>query len=527
MDYVVRLRCIFIIFVVLPVSIIIKFLKYVGDKNAETHLFIDSDGGQNNHRSRVEKVAEHMRKIDPCKDGLVCTARNPKHSIGMRNLDYKRVSHSKVDLSSLRSIIMFDKKEKIIKVEPMVTICQITRTTLPASLSIPVVSDLDDLTVGGLINGFGIGASSFKYGSFSEMVISMEIVLADGQVVIAKEDNEYSDLFYGVPWSQGTLGILVSAEIKLIRVPQYVKVTYKPIKGVDATCLRGVSEKLGLTNDRSTLGVEGIIYNPANAVIVIGEYCSLLEATRAGNVRNSIGWWFKPWFYQHAKTALDRGQFTEYIPIKEYYQRHRRSYFWGCKLIIPFADRWWFRCALGWLMPPNIFLLKATQTEAMRNYYHSMLLIQNVLVPDHKLHDALQFIHREMEIYPIWVCPIRLFYHGVKTMVCLEKIDNNTDRDNSQVYSNIGICCAPAAVQRDVFNCSEAVKTLEEWVTEHHGFQSHLGVTELSEVNFWRMFNREHYQQCRAKYGAAGTFMNVYDKCKKDMKFDEEVKEAP
>lgn len=400
MDYLIQLRCIFIIFVVLPISFVIRFFKYVGDKNAETYLFIDSDGGHSKHTSRVEKVAEHMRKRDPYKDGFVCTSRNPNHSIGMRNLDYKRVRHFEVDLSTFRSIIRFDKKQMIIKVEPMVTISQITRITLPASLSIPVVSELDDLTVGGLINGFGIGVSSFKYGSFSEMVISMEIVLADGQVVIAKKDNEYSDLFYGVPWSLGTLGILVSAEIKLIRVAQYMKVTYKPIKG-DATCLRDVSENLCLTYDHTILGIEGIIYNPANAVIVIGEYCTLLEATRAGSVRNSIGWWFKPWFYQHAKKALDKGQFTEYIPIKEYYQRHRRSYFWGCKLIIPFADRWWFRYVLGWLMPPNIFLLKTTQTEAMRNYYHSKLLIQNVLVPNHKLYDALKFIHREIEVLKI------------------------------------------------------------------------------------------------------------------------------
>jgi delta24-sterol reductase len=99
------------------------------------------------------------------------------------------------------------------------------------NLALAVVSELDDLTVGGLINGYGIEGSSHIYGLFSDTVVAMEVVLADGRVVRAAKDNEHSDLFYGIPWSQGTLGLLVSAEIKLIPVKEYMRLTYTPIRG--------------------------------------------------------------------------------------------------------------------------------------------------------------------------------------------------------------------------------------------------------------------------------------------------------
>ncbi|KAF2314623.1 hypothetical protein GH714_027999 [Hevea brasiliensis] len=44
----------------------------------------------------------------------------------------------------------------IARVEPLVNMGQITRETVPMNLSLAVVAELDDLTVGGLINSYGI-----------------------------------------------------------------------------------------------------------------------------------------------------------------------------------------------------------------------------------------------------------------------------------------------------------------------------------------------------------------------------------
>ena len=44
---------------------------------------------------------------------------------------------------------------------------------------------------------------------------------------------------------------------------------------------------------------------------------------------NEVGRWFKPWFFKHVKSYLDKGDGgVEYIPIRDYYHRHTRSIFW-------------------------------------------------------------------------------------------------------------------------------------------------------------------------------------------------------
>ncbi|KAJ0968962.1 hypothetical protein J5N97_021839 [Dioscorea zingiberensis] len=435
----------------------------------------------------------------------------------MRNVDYKRARHFEVDLSEFGNVLEIDKERMVARVEPLVTMGQLSRITVPMNLALAVVSELDDLTIGGLVNGYGIEGSSHIYGLFADTLISLEVVLADGRVVWATKDNEYSDLFYAIPWSQGTLGLLVSAEIKLIPIKEYMKLTYKPVRGNLRELAQAYADTFAPRDgDPAKIPdfVESLIYTPTEGVFMTGMYASKQEAMRKGNVINSIGWWFKPWFYQHAQKALKRGEFVEYIPTREYYHRHTRCLFWEMKLILPFGDQWWFRWLMGWSLPPKISLLKITQGEAIRKYYHDMHVIQDMLLPLHKVADALEFLHEEMEVYPIWLCPHRLFKLPMKTMVYPEPgFENNLrqgDTSYAQMFTDIGVYYAPGPVIRgEVFDGAEAVHRLEDWLIRNHGFQPQYSVSELSEKNFWRMFDAELYEKCRVKYGALGTFMDV------------------
>ncbi|KGN53687.1 delta(24)-sterol reductase [Cucumis sativus] len=533
-DILVNFRWIIVIFVVLPFSFSFYFIQYLGDKRSERKSYKQR---QIEHEENVQKVVERLKQRNPSKDGLVCTARKPWLAVGMRNVDYKRARHFEVDLSAFRNILDIDKERMIAKVEPHVNMGQISRATIPMNLSLAVVAELDDLTVGGLINGYGIEGSSHIYGLFSDTVVAYEIVLADGRVVRATKDNEYSDLFYAIPWSQGTLGFLVSAEIKLIHIKEYMKLTYLPVKGnlqeigqayMDSFTPRDLDQD---NPEKVPDFVETMIYSPTEAVCMTGRYASKEEAKKKGNVINNIGWWFKPWFYQHAQKSLKNGEFVEYIPTREYYHRHTKSLYWEGKLILPFADQWWFRFFLGWMMPPKVSLLKATQGEAIRNYYHEMHIVQDMLVPLRRIGDTLEWIHREMEVYPLWLCPHRLFKPPMKTMVSpepgFELQLKQGDTPYAQMYTDIGVYYAPGPVLRgEVYDGVQAVRNMENWLIEIHGFQPQHSVTEMSEKEFWKMFDSELYEACRKKYGAIGTFMHVYYKCKKGRKTEKEVEEA-
>ncbi|XVF03051.1 hypothetical protein REPUB_Repub04eG0226900 [Reevesia pubescens] len=533
-DFLVQFRWILVIFVVLPFSCAYYFLIYLGDIRSEMKSYKQR---QKEHDENVKKVVKRLKQRDPKKDGLVCTARKPWVAVGMRNVDYKRARHFEVDLSAFRNILEIDKERMIARVEPLVNMGQISRVTVPMNLSLAVVAELDDLTVGGLINGYGIEGSSHIYGLFSDTVVAYEIVLADGRVVRATKDNEYSDLFYAIPWSQGTLGLLVAAEIKLIPIKEYMRLTYTPVVGNLKELAQGYMDSFTPRDcDQDNPAkvpefVEGMIYTPTEGVFMTGRYASKEEAKKKGNKINSVGWWFKPWFYQHAQTALKKGEFVEYIPTREYYHRHTRCLYWEGKLILPFGDQWWFRFLLGWLMPPKVSLLKATQGEAIRNYYHEMHVIQDMLVPLYKVGDALEWVHREMEVYPLWLCPHRLFKLPVKTMVYpepgFEHQRRQGDTPYAQMYTDVGVYYAPGPVLRgEVFDGAEAVCKMEQWLVENHSFQPQYAVSELNEKDFWRMFDAGLYEHVRRKYGAVGTFMSVYYKSKKGRKTEKEVQEA-
>lgn len=136
-----------------------------------------------------------------------------------------------------------------------------------------------------------------------------------------------------------------------------------------------------------------------------------------------------------------------------------------------------------------------------------------------------------LQVYPIWLCPHRLFKYPIKTMINPEpgfehKLTQG-DTPFAQMYSDIGVYYAPGPVLRgEVFDGAEAVRRLEDWLIRNNGFQPQYSVSELSEKNFWRMFDGAHYEYCRRKYGAVGTFMDVYYKCKKGKKTEKEVAEA-
>ncbi|GMI87513.1 ENHANCED VERY-LOW-FLUENCE RESPONSES 1, DIMINUTIA, DIMINUTO 1, CABBAGE 1, DWARF 1 [Hibiscus trionum] len=533
-DFLVQFRWIFVIFVVLPFSSLYYFLIYLGDVRSEMKSYKQR---QKEHDENVKKVVKRLKQRDPKKDGLVCTARKPWIAVGMRNVDYKRARHYEVDLSAFRNILEIDKERMIARVEPLVNMGQITRVTVPMNLSLAVVAELDDLTVGGLINGYGIEGSSHIYGLFSDTVVAYEIVLADGRVVRATKDNEYSDIFYAIPWSQGTLGFLVAAEIKLIPIKEYMRLTYTPVVGNLKELAQGYMDAVAPRDgDQDNLAkvpdfVEGMVYSPTEGVFMTGRYASKEEAKKKGNKINNVGWWFKPWFYQHAQTALKKGEFVEYIPTREYYHRHTRCLYWEGKLILPFGDQFWFRFLLGWLMPPKVSLLKATQGEAIRNYYHEMHVIQDMLVPLYKVGDALEWVDREMEIYPIWLCPHRLFKLPFKTMVYpepgFEHHHRQGDTHYAQMFTDVGVYYAPGPVLRgEVFDGAEAVRKMEQWLIENHSFQPQYAVSELNEKDFWKMFDADLYEHVRKKYGAVGTFMSVYYKSKKGRKTEKEVQEA-
>lgn len=76
--------------------------------------------------------------------------------------------------------------------------------------------------------------------------------------------DENPELFYQIPWSHGTLGFLVAAELKIIPAKKYVKVTYQPIYDEETLCQKIQEESNKEENDF----VEGLAYSLNESVLM-------------------------------------------------------------------------------------------------------------------------------------------------------------------------------------------------------------------------------------------------------------------
>ena len=112
----------------------------------------------------------------------MCTARPGWQSISLQKITYKdRMYNIKIDMPD---ILKIDEENRFVSVEPMVTIGVLNDFLIGHGWTLPVVPELDDLTIGGLVMGGGIESTSHKYGLFQYICRRFEMVLGDGRKVV-------------------------------------------------------------------------------------------------------------------------------------------------------------------------------------------------------------------------------------------------------------------------------------------------------------------------------------------------------
>jgi delta24-sterol reductase len=487
----------FVIFFVLPISLAFDLFFAL-----RARFIMSFFSAPNLHEERVAHIQKQVREWSSKNDGTkLCTARGGWQSISPGYRKYKSTS-TQIEVS-LYDILMWSEEEKTVTVEPMVNMGQLSHYLIPKGYTLPVLPEMDDLTVGGLYMGVGIETSSHKYGLFNDSVISAELVLASGEVVTCGRNGPNKDLFDALPWSYGTLGFLTSVTIRIVPCKQYVAVQYIPCstqsEGIRE--FRRWSEEQG---DDTADFVEALSYSKDTMVVMPAYFCDKKDFDKYPNASyNALSWWYKPWFYKHVGWMLDdnKGSRWEIIPLRDYFHRHTKSIFWELEQIIPVGNHPIFRFLLGWAVPPKVSFLKLTQTETLQKMYEEQHVIQDMLVPISEMDKSLNTFENEYGLYPLWICPYRAYDYGANNgdeHRCFLRKPNADSEDpitgeKYEMYVDLGAYGIPKAVlNKEPFDAVASGRAVESFVMSVRGFQMLYADTYLTkdecELHFFAFF---------------------------------------
>lgn len=475
--------------VILPLSLLYNIYSHLRFKYT---FYMKSS--PKHHAQKVARVVSQMKAANGVK---MCTARPGYESTSLFQGEYKKVMH-KIDLSDFIDILDINTKKGTVTVEPGVTCGQLSHALLAYGWTMEVVPELDDLTVGGLIMGFGVETSSHKYGLFQHTCEQFEVALPGGVVErCSRTHNE--EMFYSIPWSYGTIGFLLSAEVRIVPCKKYCKIQYIPYFNKEEY----LEAFENASNERSNDFVECLVYEENKAILMVGKMTDEASFWKI----HRIGSFWGPWFYKHAAKYFDSGKGYEFIPLRDYYHRHTRSLFWEMEDIIPFGNNLLFRIVLGWLIPPKVSFLKLTTPPELHELYEKKHIVEDYLVPISKLSETLTVVDELITFYPLWLCPCRIPVTKYPGLV------NPVDPQND-MYVDVGIYGVPAkcrdpTVDWDFYTCH---KKAEEFIRKIGGFQALYAQTYQSREEFEEMFNHKLYNEVRTKYNCNDSLPVVYDK---------------
>ena len=154
-----------------------------------------------------------------------------------------------LSLRGLNRIGEVDRSARTIRVGPGALVGEIKRTAAQAGLLFaPDPTSEEESTIGGAIACNASGARTYKYGATRKHVRSLSVVLASGKSQefrrseLEKNTVGYAFAHDPIDWfigSEGTLGIIVGAELSLLPLPDHVVGLAIPFKA-EADALRFV-----------------------------------------------------------------------------------------------------------------------------------------------------------------------------------------------------------------------------------------------------------------------------------------------
>jgi delta24-sterol reductase len=443
------------------------------------------------HQRVVAQVATKVKEYFARKESF-------RISHGSTNSTRPSLKKRVVDISELKNVLKVDTATRTALVEPNVPMDRLVEATLPHGLVPPVVMEFPGITAGGGYAGTAGESSSFHYGFFDKTINEVEMVLADGEVVKASE-NENEDLFRGAAGAVGTLGVSTLIEIQLIQAKKFVKTTYHPTRNVS----QAVHDVRRHTENPENHYVDGIIFSKNHGAIITGEMTDDIPADHKPQTFSNP---WDPWFYLHveSRTKSATGPVTEYIPLAEYMFRYDRGGFWVGRSAFRYMN-FPFNKYTRWFLDDFLhtrMLYRSLHASGESNRY----VVQDMALPYPNAEKFIDYTDDTFAIWPLWLCPLKQ-----SPQPTMHPHTKGSLKDEQML--NIGLW---GFGPKDRAQFLKKNRELENKLGELGGMKWLYAHTYYSEGDFWKQFNRKWHEQLRKKYRAT-TLPDVHEKVHVDV----------
>lgn len=171
---------------------------------------------------KASSAADITRVLEAARtQHLTVIPRGSGHSYTDAALDTRGVV---IDVTPMQRILSWDAATGVMRVEPGVTLREVVQAAWKDGWWPYISPSTSEATIGGCTSMNVNGKNSWKYGPFGAHILSLDVVLASGDVCTIEPGRD-PGLFHAFVGSMGLLGILISITLQLQRISSgYVKV---------------------------------------------------------------------------------------------------------------------------------------------------------------------------------------------------------------------------------------------------------------------------------------------------------------
>lgn len=337
------------------------------------------------------------------------------------------------------------------------------------------------------------------------------MLLASGQVVTLRPDNEHAELFHAIPNSLGSFGYLLRLRVRLQKAEPLVRLEKKwcdspkaLIQGLEESCRRKDLDYV----DAVALGDQG-------GMLLLGSFVAGLPP---GESVRLYGVW--PQFYP---SIVIEG--TDYLRTQDYIWRWDADWFWCTQIFPGLKNR-----LIRWLCGPDILrsdTYKAFNDAMIKNVLEPLglnkneeLVIQDIDIPisvsEKWIHEFLRVVPSvrigkiklrrpgKPQTVPIWLCPVKATASPLMPM------------NSGELYINFGFWDALEGPEtQGGLSTGRINRALEELCSQLGGKKTLYSNVYYTEEEFYNLYNGKLYKVMKERYDPAGRLRGWFERLTK------------